>query len=182
MSLFTRQSGGQRGKTVKTHSNILVVLAHVQLKSFYRLPTCDITHVRKCMLCKTRNRLVCTNFDSELWSLLCSTVTNHGKQAKTPVHHFENRRPGESSDLYLCAFTCTYNKFLRTLVSHWHILSGCWVCDWGISVHKEDCEGCWLSGCCSSVAQHWLHKPGVLGSIPSNCWPFSVIFASKHLN
>ena len=34
MSLFMRQSGGQRvyqAKTVKTHSNNLVVLAHVQL-------------------------------------------------------------------------------------------------------------------------------------------------------
>ena len=37
-----------QAKTVKTHSNHLVVLAHVQLKSFYRLSTCDITHVRKC--------------------------------------------------------------------------------------------------------------------------------------
>ena len=48
MSLFTRQSGGQRAKTVKTHSNNLVMLAHVQLKPFYRLSTRDITHVRKC--------------------------------------------------------------------------------------------------------------------------------------
>ena len=37
-----------QGKTVKTHSNILVVLAHVQLKSFYCLSTHDVTHVRKC--------------------------------------------------------------------------------------------------------------------------------------
>ena len=35
-------------QTVKTHSNILVVLAHVQFKSFYHLSTCDVTHVRKC--------------------------------------------------------------------------------------------------------------------------------------
>ena len=35
-------------KTVKTHSNNLIVLAHVQLKSFYRLSIHDITHVRKC--------------------------------------------------------------------------------------------------------------------------------------
>ena len=34
--------------TVKTHSNNLVVLAHVQLKSFYCLSTRDVTHVRKC--------------------------------------------------------------------------------------------------------------------------------------
>ena len=33
---------------VKTHSNNLVVLAHVQLKPFYRLSTRDVTHVRKC--------------------------------------------------------------------------------------------------------------------------------------
>ena len=37
-----------QAKTVKTHSNNLVVLAHVQLKSFYRLSTRDVTHVRKC--------------------------------------------------------------------------------------------------------------------------------------
>ena len=37
-----------QAKTVKTHSNNLVVLAHVQLKPFYRLSTHDVTHVRKC--------------------------------------------------------------------------------------------------------------------------------------
>ena len=37
-----------QAKTVKTHSNNLVVLAHVQLKPFYCLSTCDVTHVRKC--------------------------------------------------------------------------------------------------------------------------------------
>ena len=49
---------------------------------------------------------------------------------------------------------------LRTPVTHWN------------KVHIEDCEGWWLSGCRSSVAEHWLHKPGVLGSIPSDCRPF----------
>ena len=24
----------------------------------------------------------------------------------------------------------------------------------------------------AQVTEHWLHKPGVLGSIPSDCWPF----------
>ena len=37
-----------QAKTVKTHSNNLVVFAHVQLKPFYRLFTRDVTHVRKC--------------------------------------------------------------------------------------------------------------------------------------
>ena len=37
-----------QAKTVKTHSNNLVVLAHVQLKPFYCLSTRDVTHVRKC--------------------------------------------------------------------------------------------------------------------------------------
>ena len=32
-----------------------------------------------------------------------------------------------------------------------------------------NCEGWWLSG---SVAEHWLHKPGVLGSVPGDCRPF----------
>ena len=36
-----------QGETVKTHSNILVVLAHIQLKSFYHLSTWDVTHMRK---------------------------------------------------------------------------------------------------------------------------------------
>ena len=40
------------------------------------------------------------------------------------------------------------------------------------AVHIEDCEGWWLSGCRSSVAEHWLNKPGVLGSTPGNCWLF----------
>ena len=33
---------------MKTHSNNLVVLAHVQLNLFYHLSTRDATHVRKC--------------------------------------------------------------------------------------------------------------------------------------
>ena len=41
------------------------------------------------------------------------------------------------------------------------------------AVHIEDCWGWWLSGCHSSVAEHWLHKPGVvLGLIAGDCWPF----------
>ena len=35
----------------------------------------------------------------------------------------------------------------------------------------------WLSTCGSSVAEHWLHKPGVLGSIPGNFH----YFTSKYL-
>ena len=42
-------------------------------------------------------------------------------------------------------------------------------CDWGISVpctcavhvHIEDCESWWLSCCCNSLAEHWLHKLAV---------------------
>ena len=48
MSLFTRQSGKQRVLPVKTHSNYLVVLAHIQLSLFYSLSTRDVTHIRKC--------------------------------------------------------------------------------------------------------------------------------------
>ena len=40
------------------------------------------------------------------------------------------------------------------------------------SEHTEDCEGWSLSGCRSSVAEHWLHKPGVLGLVPSDHQPF----------
>ena len=37
------------------------------------------------------------------------------------------------------------------------------------AVYIEDCEVWWLSSCRSSVAEHWLHKPGVLDSIPGDC-------------
>ena len=52
MSLFTKQSGGQRvvpsQDSAKTHSNNLVVLAHIQFLPFYCFSTRDVTHVRKC--------------------------------------------------------------------------------------------------------------------------------------
>ena len=44
----------------------------------------------------------------------------------------------------------------------------------------EDCEGWWLSRCHSSVAEHWLHKPGVLGLIPGDCQPFHFPLFSPH--
>lgn len=51
----------------------------------------------------------------------------------------------------------------------WHMLSGCRVCDEAFNptcaVHIEDCGSWWWSGCCNSVAEHWLLSPGVLGSI-----------------
>ena len=31
-----------------------------------------------------------------------------------------------------------------------------------------------------SVAEHWLHKPGVLGSIPSDCQPFHFLSILPH--
>ena len=40
------------------------------------------------------------------------------------------------------------------------------------AVYIEDCEGWWLSGCHSSVAEYWQHKPGVLGLIPGGFQPF----------
>ena len=36
----------------------------------------------------------------------------------------------------------------------------------------RDSEGWWLSSCRSSVTEHWLHKPGVMGLIPGGCRPF----------
>ena len=39
-------------------------------------------------------------------------------------------------------------------------------------VQKKDCEGWCLFDGYSSVAEHWLHKPGILVSIPSDCRPF----------
>ena len=52
-------------------------------------------------------------------------------------------------------------------------LSGYQVCDWGVLVPPEDCEGCWLSSCSSSVAEHWRRTSDVLGLIlTNNCWLF----------
>ena len=39
------------------------------------------------------------------------------------------------------------------------------------AVRVEDYECWWLFGCRSSLAEHWLLKPSVLGPIPSNCRP-----------
>ena len=33
-----------------------------------------------------------------------------------------------------------------------------------------------LSSCCRSVAEDWLHKPGVFGSISSDCRPFTFLY------
>ena len=42
------------------------------------------------------------------------------------------------------------------------------------------CTTAWLVVVCcrSSVAEHWLQKPGVLDLIPGDCRPFHSIFAS----
>ena len=55
-----------------------------------------------------------------------------------------------------------------------HILSGEWVrhISTTCEVDIEDCEGSWLSGCRSSVAEHWLHKLCILDSISGDCRPF----------
>ena len=40
----------------------------------------------------------------------------------------------------------------------------------------------WLSSCRSSVAEHWVHKPGILGLISDDCWPFHFpLFSSQHI-
>ena len=52
-----------------------------------------------------------------------------------------------------------------TFILPWHFSTT-------IAVYIEDCEGRWLSGCHSSVAEYWQHKPGVLGSIPGDFRPF----------
>ena len=44
------------------------------------------------------------------------------------------------------------------------------------AVHIEDCEGWWLSGCHSSVADHWRLKPGVLGSTPEATGLFTFLY------
>lgn len=47
---------------------------------------------------------------------------------------------------------------------------------------STDCEGWWLSGFRNSVAEHWLHKLGVLVSIPSDCQPFHLpLFLSQSI-
>ena len=55
----------------------------------------------------------------------------------------------------------------------WHILSGCWVYDWGIQYHmcsasREDSENGCLSGCCNSLAKYWQLKLGILHQFDSS--------------
>ena len=54
-----------------------------------------------------------------------------------------------------------------------------------IHIAIEDCEDWWLSGCCSSVAEHWRLKPVLC--LRFNSWRLqtfsrSSILTSKHLN
>ena len=61
----------------------------------------------------------------------------------------------------------------RVLTAHTEWLSGVRLRHSVLPVpYTENCEGWWLSGCHGSVTEHWLHKPGVLGSIPGDCRPF----------
>ena len=41
------------------------------------------------------------------------------------------------------------------------------------AVYGEDCEGWWLPGGRSLVAEHWQLKPEALGSISGDCWLFT---------
>ena len=66
----------------------------------------------------------------------------------------------------LAKFSCLGYKCINTILR-----SSCLILEIEIS-DVEDCEGWWLSSSHSSEAEHWLYKPGVLGSIPSSCRPF----------
>ena len=46
---------------------------------------------------------------------------------------------------------------------------------WDAKSGEQECEGWWVSGYHSSVAEHWLHKPGVLGLIPGDCRVFHLL-------
>ena len=48
MSFFTRQSGGQRVLPSQDNEDTQQQFSRAQLKSFYRLSTRDVTHVREC--------------------------------------------------------------------------------------------------------------------------------------
>ena len=50
-------------------------------------------------------------------------------------------------------------------------------------MHIEDGEGWWLSSCHSSVGEHWLYKPGVLGLIHGDYWSsnFPLFLLQSHL-
>ena len=50
-------------------------------------------------------------------------------------------------------------------------------------MHIEDGEGWWLSSCHSSVREHWLYKPGVLGLIHGDYWSsnFPLFLLQSHL-
>ena len=60
----------------------------------------------------------------------------------------------------------------------WH---SCQVCDRSIqyhlcSIYWEDCEGWWLSCCCSSVVEHWQLKPEILSSFSGDCQLFTFLY------
>ena len=60
-------------------------------------------------------------------------------------------------------------SLLRTSTLKVKTTTGCVTVAFVPSVHIEDCEGWWLSGCCSSVAEHWGLKPEALGSVAGIC-------------
>ena len=74
------------------------------------------------------------------------------------------------SNHYVCCTGGTEMPQSHILAATQYVLSE--LCQGLTTSNIEDCEGWWLIGCCSSVVEHWLHKPGVLGSIPSNCQSF----------
>ena len=63
------------------------------------------------------------------------------------------------------------------LTAHTEWLPGVWLRHFSTTcaVHIEDCEGCR-----SSMAEHWLHKPGLLGLIPSLKTPKFSLFTSHN--
>ena len=62
----------------------------------------------------------------------------------------------------------------RVLMAHTEWLLGVWLRLPVQYVIIEDCDGLWLFGCHSSVAEHWRLKPRALYSIPSVCCLFFI--------
>ena len=71
-----------------------------------------------------------------------------------------------------CVFWVSHRNF-RQPNHYWAVLKKIYILALisvpPVAVHIEDCGGWWLFGRCCSVAESWLHKPGVLGSISIDC-------------
>ena len=66
-----------------------------------------------------------------------------------------------ASVTHLAATCRESNQYTAQMVLNASVAHLAATCRESEPVYIEDCEGWWLSGCCSSVAEHWWLKPEV---------------------